>query len=91
MPPVISGTESLPKIQFAPFTYPMPGYPRIHMIYKYGGSAFSTLTESNRMAEAYRHESIEFVVNQSHLDRGRGAVRRCHSAGVHETRALGHR
>ena len=54
-----------PEIQFAPFTYPMPGYPRIHMIYKYGGSSFSTLTESNRMVEAYRHESIEFVVNQS--------------------------
>ena len=54
-----------PEIQFAPYEYPMPGYPRIHMIYKYGGSYFSTLTESNRMAEAYRHESIEFVVNQS--------------------------
>ena len=54
-----------PERQFAPFTYPMPGYPRIHMIYKYGGSAFSTLTESSRMVEAYRHESIEFVVNQS--------------------------
>ncbi|HTU00387.1 MAG TPA: molybdopterin-dependent oxidoreductase, partial [Candidatus Sulfotelmatobacter sp.] len=59
-----------PELQFAPFTYPMPGYPRIHMIYKYGGSAFSTLTESNRMAEAYRHESIEFVVNQSIWDEG---------------------
>lgn len=53
------------EIQFAPFQYPMPGYTRIHMIYKYGGSWFSTLTESARMAEAYRHESIEFVVNQS--------------------------
>ena len=53
------------EAQFAPFQYPMPGYPRIHMIYKYGGSWFSTLTESARMAEAYRHDSIEFVVNQS--------------------------
>jgi anaerobic selenocysteine-containing dehydrogenase len=53
------------EIQFAPFEYPMPGYPRIHMIYKYGGSWFSTLTESKRMEAAYRHESIEFVVNQS--------------------------
>lgn len=53
------------ELQFAPFTYPMPGYPRIHMIYKYGGSFFSTMTESNRMVDAYRHESIEFVVNQS--------------------------
>jgi trimethylamine-N-oxide reductase (cytochrome c) len=54
-----------PEIQFAPFEYPMPGYPRIHMIYKYGGSWFSTLSESNRMVDAYRHESIECVVNQS--------------------------
>ena len=53
------------ELQFAPFTYPMPGYPHVHMIYKYGGSSFSTLTESNRMLDAYRHDSIEFVVNQS--------------------------
>ncbi|MDP9012431.1 MAG: molybdopterin-dependent oxidoreductase, partial [Pseudomonadota bacterium] len=54
-----------PEVQFAPFSYPMPGYPRVHMIYKYGGSSFSTLTESNRMLGAYRHDSVEFVVNQS--------------------------
>ncbi len=53
------------EAQFAPFTYPMPGYSRVHMIYKYGGSAFSTLTQSHRMLAAYRHESIECVVNQS--------------------------
>ena len=53
------------ELQFAPFSYPMPGYSRIHMIYKYGGSFFSTMTESNRMVEAYRHDSIECVVNQS--------------------------
>jgi trimethylamine-N-oxide reductase (cytochrome c) len=53
------------EIQFTPFHYPMPGYPRIRMIYKYGGSFFSTVTESNRMVDAYRHESIECVVNQS--------------------------
>ena len=59
-----------PEIQFAPYTYPMPGYPRIHMLYKYGGSWFSTLTESQRMAQAYRHESIECVVNQSIWNEG---------------------
>ena len=53
------------EAQFAPFTYPMPGYSPIHMIYRYGGSAFSTVTKSGRWVEAYRHESIEFVVNQS--------------------------
>jgi trimethylamine-N-oxide reductase (cytochrome c) len=53
------------ELQFAPFQYPAPGYPRVHMLYKYGGSYFSTMSQSGRMAEAYRHESIEFVVNQS--------------------------
>ena len=53
------------EAQFAPFTYPMPGYSPIHMIYRYGGSAFSTVTKSGRWVDAYRHESIEFVVNQS--------------------------
>ena len=53
------------EVQFAPFTYPMPGYSPIHMIYRYGGSAFSTVTRSGRWVNAYRHESIEFVVNQS--------------------------
>jgi molybdopterin guanine dinucleotide-containing S/N-oxide reductase-like protein len=59
-----------PEIQFAPYQYPMPGYSRIHMLYKYGGSWFSTLTESHRMVQAYRHESIEFVVNQSIWNEG---------------------
>ena len=53
------------EAQFAPFSYPMPGYSPIHMIYRYGGSAFSTVTKSGRWVDAYRHESIEFVVNQS--------------------------
>ena len=53
------------EAQFAPFTYPMPGYSPIHMIYRYGGSSLSTVTKSGRWIDAYRHESIEFVVNQS--------------------------
>lgn len=53
------------EAQFAPFTYPMPGYSPIHMIYRYGGSSMSTVTRSGRWIDAYRHESIEFVVNQS--------------------------
>jgi anaerobic selenocysteine-containing dehydrogenase len=48
----------------------MPGYSPIHMIYRYGGSYFSTMTNSGRMADAYRHESIEFVVNQSIFNEG---------------------
>ena len=53
------------EAQFTPFRYPTPGFSPIHMIYRYGSSAFSTTTNSNRFAESYRHDSIEFVVNQS--------------------------
>ncbi|MEO1080267.1 MAG: molybdopterin-dependent oxidoreductase [Pseudomonadota bacterium] len=51
--------------QFVPMSYPTPGFSPIHMIYRYGASAFSTTTKSGRFAESYRHDSIEFVVNQS--------------------------
>ena len=51
--------------QFAPFRYPLPGYSPVHMLYRYGGSSFGTIANSARFIEAYRHPSLEFVVNQS--------------------------
>lgn len=56
--------------QFAKFGYPAPGCSPIRMMYKYGGSHFGTVMESNRLADAYRHESLEFVVNQSIWNEG---------------------
>ncbi len=53
------------EAQFTPFAYPMPGHSPVHMLYRYGGSTFGTVGHSGRMIDAYRHESIEFVVNQS--------------------------
>ncbi len=35
------------------------------MLYRYGSSSFGTVPGSNRLIEAYRHPSLEFVVNQS--------------------------
>ncbi|GIS87719.1 MAG: hypothetical protein CM1200mP18_04290 [Gammaproteobacteria bacterium] len=35
------------------------------MMYKYGGSHFSTVMDSNRLVRAYQSEELEFVVNQS--------------------------
>jgi trimethylamine-N-oxide reductase (cytochrome c) len=35
------------------------------MYYKYGGSHFGTMNDTNRYAKAYRSENLEFVVNQS--------------------------
>lgn len=51
--------------QFRKFEYPAPGHAPIRMMYKYGGSAISTMPEGGRYARAYRHSNLEFVVNQS--------------------------
>lgn len=51
--------------QFMRFHYPSPGHSRVRMLYKYGGSHFGTVQESNRLADAYRSDELEFVVNQS--------------------------
>ncbi|MBW1945352.1 MAG: molybdopterin-dependent oxidoreductase, partial [Deltaproteobacteria bacterium] len=51
--------------QFLKFDYPTPGYPQIKMYYKYGGSHFGTMAETNRYVKAYRSDRLEFVVNQS--------------------------
>lgn len=53
------------EAQFTPFEYPMPGYSKIHMIYRYGTSTFGTIADSKRFMDSYRDPSVEFVVNQS--------------------------
>jgi trimethylamine-N-oxide reductase (cytochrome c) len=53
------------EAQFAPFTYPMPGYSPIRMLYRYGSSSFSTIVNSSRWEKMYQHDSLDFVVNQS--------------------------
>lgn len=51
--------------QFAKFAYPAPGYSPVKMYYKYGGSHFGTMTDTNRYVKMYRTDKLEFVVNQS--------------------------
>jgi trimethylamine-N-oxide reductase (cytochrome c) len=51
--------------QFFPFKYPSPGHSRVKLYYKYGGSHFGTLTDTNRFAKMYRSDKLECVVNQS--------------------------
>jgi trimethylamine-N-oxide reductase (cytochrome c) len=53
------------EAQMVPFEYPMAGYSPVHMLYRYGASAFGTLTKSDRLVEMYRHPSLECVVSQS--------------------------
>ena len=51
--------------QFKKITYPAPGHSPVRLYYKYGGSHFGTMADSNRYAKAYRSDNLEFVVNQS--------------------------
>lgn len=53
--------------QFPEYQYPLPGYSQIHMLYRFGGSSLGTVVNAQRYIEAYRHPSLEFVVNQSIL------------------------
>ena len=51
--------------QFRRFQYPTPGFSKVHMLYRYGGSSFGTIADSSRFADMYRSNELEFVVNQS--------------------------
>ncbi|OFW60811.1 MAG: pyrogallol hydroxytransferase large subunit [Actinobacteria bacterium RBG_16_64_13] len=51
--------------QFLKFGYPTPGHAPVRMYYKYGGSHFGTMVDTNRYARMYASENLEFVVNQS--------------------------
>ena len=53
------------EAQFNKIVYPKPGHARIAMLYKYGGSIFGTMSDTNRHVQMYRSPKLEFVVNQS--------------------------
>lgn len=51
--------------QFFGYNYPSPGHSKVKMYYKYGGSHFGTMIDTNRYVRMYRTNDLEFVVNQS--------------------------
>ena len=51
--------------QFVPIRYPTPGHSPVKLFYRYGGSNFATMPESNRYVNMYRSPNLELVVNQS--------------------------
>lgn len=51
--------------QFMKFNYPAPGHSKVKLYYKYGGSHFGTMVDTNRYVNMYRSDKLEFVVNQS--------------------------
>ena len=54
-----------PEGQFTAYEYPMPGHSKIHMLYRYGTSTFSTISNTGRYVDMFRHDSIEMVVDQA--------------------------
>ncbi len=53
------------EMQFQKFSYPAAGHSPVKMLYKYGGSMFATMNNSNRHVKMYQSEGLEFVLNQS--------------------------
>ena len=51
--------------QFLKFNYPAPGHSPVKLYYKYGGSHFGTMCETNRYVSMYRTDKLECVINQS--------------------------
>jgi molybdopterin guanine dinucleotide-containing S/N-oxide reductase-like protein len=50
--------------QFTENVYPMPGYPEVKMLYRYGGSFMGTMTDTSKWVRMYQSPKLEFVVNQ---------------------------
>ena len=61
----------------------------IHMLYRYGGSCFGTLTESDRMARGLPAREHRVRGQPVDLDGGRGAVRRRDPARLHARSSAG--
>ena len=53
------------EAQFTENVYPMPGCSEVKMFYRYGGSFFGTMTDTNRWVKMYQSPKLEFVVNQN--------------------------
>ena len=50
--------------QFARFEYPMPGYPEVRMLYRYGSASLGTMTEGNKLVKMFQSPKLETVVVQ---------------------------
>ena len=51
--------------QFRRYTYPSDGFPRIQLVYRYGGPYIGTMGNSNRFAKMYQSELMPMAVFQS--------------------------
>lgn len=53
------------EMQFRKYQYPEPGFEAARMYWRYGGSYFGTMTNTNRFVKSYQSPYLEFAVNQS--------------------------
>lgn len=51
--------------QMYPVGYPVPGYSKVHMLYRYGASSFGTIAGSDRFVKMYQSSELECVVSQA--------------------------
>lgn len=51
--------------QMYPVSYPVPGYSKVHMLYRYGASSFGTIAGSDRFVKMYQSPELECVVSQA--------------------------
>ena len=51
--------------QFFKMRYPSPAHSPVRLFYKYGGSNFGTMPDSQRYMKMYQSPNLELVVNQS--------------------------
>jgi anaerobic selenocysteine-containing dehydrogenase len=58
-------TGSHIEAQFHKFQYPAAGYSMMQMYYRFGGSFFGTMTDTNKHVRAYREGKVPFVVSQA--------------------------
>lgn len=50
--------------QFKKHVYPMPGCSKVHMFYRYGGTFFGSMLDTNKWVKMYQSPELQFVVNQ---------------------------
>lgn len=50
--------------EFTRHVYPAPGYNKVHCFWRYGGSFFGTMLDTNKWAKMYKSPELEFVINQ---------------------------
>ena len=75
--------------QFHKFQYPAPGYSMAQMYYRFGGSFFGTMTDTNKHVKGYTRGQGALRRVAGHLDGGRGQVRRRHPSRPAPTSSAG--